>query len=155
MRVPDEITVQVVSDDAVDLHDIIVELVVSTGRRNPRRLRFPKTDRAGRSTLAFADFVGQFSDATQQDIMGSWGTIDDALPAVEISLHDTEPAVAAGLRQWPLGKHERTRWSSPAEEYAYRTSSRNGEFTAPAVVVNLHESARVVLRVTPATGRTG
>ena len=139
MKVPDRVTLQLLSDPDEDLTNIIVELTVSTGQRNPRRIQFQRTDSAGRSSIDRHDFLGQFSDATDTDIMGSWGSIEDAFPTVEVSLHDTSYALAAGSRTWPLGKYEKTKWPSVAAEYAYRTACRNREFRADTIFVNLYE----------------
>lgn len=155
MKVPAEMTVQLVSQQDDDLGDLIVEMLVSTGQRNPRRIHFPKTDALGRSMVTREDFLGQFSDATEEDLMGSWGSIRDALPAVEVRLHDTKSAIKAGGRTWPLGRHERTKWPSAAVEYTYRTSSRNHEFTAAPVVVNLGSETPIVLRVARVGERSG
>jgi len=155
MQVPDNITVRIISDEIEDLSGLIVEITIFTGKRNPRRLHFPKTEHDGCTTMTRGDLVGQFEDETQFDLMGSWGNLEDALPVVEISLHDTSNAVAAGKCLWPLGKHEKTKWSSPEAEYAYRISSRNQEFRATPVKADLRDISVILLAVTRLSGRTG
>ena len=155
MRVPERITVQLVDATGEDLSDVIVQLTVSTGQRNPRHIRFPKTDAMGRASLDRSDFLGQFDDATDEDLMGSWGTIADASPTVEVTLYDPTPAIVAGKRHWVLGRHEKTRWHSPAAEYAYHTSCRNLHFTAVVVNANLHETAHIELPITAVSRSAG
>jgi hypothetical protein len=147
MNVPDQITLQLVSGAGQDLGKIIVQMIVSTGQRNPRHIQFPKTDPAGRALLTREDFVGQFDDATVADLMGSWGTIRQALPVVEVSLYDPLPARAAKKSDWPLGVHEKTKWQSRAAEYAYRTSCRNPDFIAEPLKVDLEKTSEVQLPV--------
>jgi hypothetical protein len=147
MRPPEDIEVRVVSAEAVDLGDLIIEMVVSTGQRNPRHLLFPKTDSSGMSYMRREDFINQFKDATDFDLMGSWGGILEALPRVQVSLYDPQPALAVGSRSWPLGEHERTKWQTPAAEYAYRVSCRNLEFQATPLEVDLHHTSSIVFPV--------
>jgi hypothetical protein len=51
MKIPEYITVQVVCEGEADLGGIIIELEVTTGRKNPYRIYFPKTDQSGRAAL--------------------------------------------------------------------------------------------------------
>lgn len=155
LKVPDIITLQLRSVEPMDLSGVIVALTVSTGQRNPRCVYFPKTDEAGRSTLDRQDFVGQFADATEEDLMGSWGAIDDAFAEVGVSLYDPAPALAdpEGSMAWPLSPHEQTKWPSRAAEYAYRSTCRNLLFAATEIVVDLAATSHVELWVTPAQGR--
>ena len=148
MNVPDRLVVRVVSDRENDLSGIIVQLKVSTGQRNPRHIHFPKTDAAGQAKLERPDFLGQFRDATEADLMGSWGNVEQASPLVEVSLYDPSPALAAGKSDWQLFPHERTKWSSRAAEYAYRTTCRNLEFTAGSLIVDVEKNPEFQLQVT-------
>jgi hypothetical protein len=149
MNVPKYTTVQVVSEEVSDLSDIIVELTVSTGRKNPYHIYFPKTDRSGVATLSREDFVGQFKDHWQSALMDHSGTPESADPVVRVTLYDPSwsihnPALALA---WPLLEHERTKWSSREEEYRSRVSSRGGDFIATPITVDLHETQDIVLRV--------
>src|SRR5438045_2792169 len=122
MRVPSYLTVQLVGIAPVDLSGVIIQIAVSTGQRNPRHIYLPKTDRSGCASLTREDFLGQFTDYTYGDLMGSWGTIHDALPSVEVSLYDSALAVATQQQlSWPLGEHEKEKWPSREAEVAYRT----------------------------------
>lgn len=95
MKVPELVTVQLVAGDSLDLGNVIVSVTITTGRRNPRRVYFPKTDATGRAQLHREDLVGQFADATESDLMGSWGSLDDASSEVQVQLYDPAPALAA------------------------------------------------------------
>jgi hypothetical protein len=149
MNVPELITLQLIAPGLLDLSGVIVALTVSTGRRNPRRVYFPKTDVAGHSELDREDFVGQFADATESDLMGSWGGLDDASSKVQVELYDPAPALAAPALSlaWPLLPHERQKWPSRAAEYAYRTSCRNLQFTANQITVDLHATSDIQFHV--------
>ena len=157
MNVPAVITLQLVSDGMLDLSGVIALLTVSNGRRNPRRVYFPKTNGKGRSTLERDDFLGQFADATQADLMGSWGTVEDASAKVEVELYDPAPIRRAPelSMAWPLLTHERNKWSSRGAEYEYRSSCRNTLFTATPIVVDLHATNHIELHVAPAQGAAG
>ena len=149
MNVPDRITLQLIAEDPPDLGGVIVSLTVTTGRRNPRRIYFPKTDVAGRAELSRDDFVDQFADATESDLMGSWGNLADALPEVQVGLYDPGPALAMPdvSLAFPLLPHEQQRWPSRAAEYEYRTSCRNLEFVANQITVDLHATSHIQLRL--------
>jgi hypothetical protein len=157
MIVPDVVTLQLVSADAVDLSGVIVAVTISTGRRNPRHVYFPKTDAVGASALAGHDLVGQFEDGTEADLMGSWGTIADAASEVRINLYDPARILAMPelALSWPLLPHQRKKWSSRADEYSYRSSCRNLLFSAEAIVVDLHMTNHIEFRVASARQRAG
>ena len=87
MNVPALITLLLVAESPLDLSGIIVSLIVTTGRRNPRRVYFAKTDIRGQAELTRDDFVGQFADATEADLMGSWGSLADAMSQVQVELY--------------------------------------------------------------------
>lgn len=157
MKVPHVITLQLMSAPLIDLSEVIVVLTVSTGQRNPRRVYFPKTDDRGRSALERDDFLGQFADATEEDIMGSWGTVDDASGSVRVTLYDPTPILNARelALAWTLFKHEQKKWPSRAAEYEYRSSCRNPLFTATPIVVDLHAGNHIEFWVAPAEGHAG
>jgi hypothetical protein len=149
MKVPERVTVHVVSPGESDLSDIIVELTVTTGRKNPYRIYFPKTDRSGAATLTRDDFIGQFSDHWEGGLMDHEGTPETAQSVVQVGLYDPSWSVANPdmALAWPLLKHERTKWSSREEQYHYRTSSRNAEFAVSPIAVDLQKTANIVLPV--------
>ena len=149
MNVPKRITVQVVSEEEADLTGIIVKMVVTTGQKNPYLIVFPKTDAAGTATLTRKDFIGQFRDHWESALMDHAGTPASADSRVEVSLYDPSWAIANKqlALAWPLLKHERTKWSSREDEYQSRVSSRNVEFTATPITVDLHQTDAIVLPV--------
>ena len=139
MKIPELIVTQLRCSEQVDLGDVIIQILVRAGRKNPYRILFPKTDRSGRTELSRADFVGQFRDHWQEGLMDYDGSPETADPVVEVSLFD--PSWLLQNRRlalaWPLLKHERTKWSSRKEEYKYRISCRNEQFSGTIISVNL------------------
>lgn len=150
MNVPKMITLQVTSEEEADLSGLIVEMVVSTGQKNPYRIYFPQTDQRGTATLTRDDFAGQFKDHWESALMDHAGTLKNANPDVAVSLYDPSWSIANRdlALAWPLLTHERTKWASREEEYQSRISSRNTDFVATPVTVNLHQTNKIVLPVT-------
>lgn len=149
MKVPDQLTVRVSAPHEADLSGFIVELTVTAGRKNPYRIYFPKTDPSGVATLARNDFTGQFTDHWEGGLMDHDGTLKSAEPLVKVGLYDASWSIAnreASLA-WPLLSHERTKWRSRAEQYHYRTTSRNNEFDASPIVVDLEKTMEFALPV--------
>jgi hypothetical protein len=149
MNVPERMTVRVVSTDDSDLSGIIVELTVTTGRKNPYRIYFPKTDSSGAASLMRDDFIGQFTDHWEAGLMDHSGTPESADSTVRVGIYDPSWSLEnrdAALA-WPLLTHERSKWSSRDEQYRYRTSSRNLEFIASPIMVDLERSSDIVLPV--------
>lgn len=129
------------------LENLIVQLEVRAGRKNPYLILFPATDASGRAELTKSDFLGQFKDHWERSLMDHDGTIEDAESAVTASLFD--PSWALDNRSlalaWPLLRHERTKWATRESEYEWRTSCRNLLFTAPHTVVDLEHTSTVKL----------
>lgn len=149
MRIPERLMLQVVCEDATDLSGLIVELKVTTGRKNPYRIYFPKTDRSGKATLTREDFVGQFTDQWESGLMDHSGTAESANSVVEVTLYDPSwsiqnPDLALA---WPLLPHERTKWSSRDEQYRYRTSTSNTQFVASPIAVDIGQASEIVFPV--------
>ena len=92
-----------------------------------------------------------FADATEADLMGSWGTVADASAQVAVALYDPAPLIAnrKAAMAWPLLTNEQKKWPSRSVEYIYRASCRNVLFTATPVVVDLDETSHIELRVAP------
>lgn len=149
MNVPEQLKVRVIAPDETDLSGFIVELTVSTGRRNPYHIRFPKTDHHGVATLSRDDFVGQFTDHWEAGLMDHYGNVDDASSIVTVALYEPSRAIAnpKGSLSWPLMRHERTKWSSREEEYRYRVSTRNVDFVARPLTVDLQTTSEITLQV--------
>jgi hypothetical protein len=147
MKLPEQVMVRVTCEGVSDLSSIIVELTVATGLKNPYRIYFPKTDSWGAATLTRDDFVGQFTDHWEAGLMDHSGTPETAEPTVRVGLYDPSWSLKnrdAALA-WPLLKHERSKWSSRDEEYRYRTSSRNSEFLASPIMVDIEKTSDIVL----------
>ncbi len=157
MNVPERITVRLKCDSKCDLSNIIVQLTVTTGKKNPYHILFPKTDESGLATLTRDEFIGQFTDHWEAGLMDHGGTPETAHSLVRIELYNPSWALKhrSSSLAWPLLKHQRTRWASRDEEYRYRTSSRNLEFAALPITVDLHEAHNIVLPVTPRPDTTG
>jgi hypothetical protein len=67
MKIPEEAKVRVVCDVEQDLSGVIVELTVSTGKKNPYSIYFPKTDRSGVAILTRDDFIGSLLITGRKD----------------------------------------------------------------------------------------
>jgi len=141
--------VRLVCDDPLDLSGVIVVLTLSAGRKNPYHILFPKTDTSGEACLERTDLVGQFSDHAATFLMDYDGSLETAGPIVDVSLFDPDGLLAHGEEAlaWPLAPHESTRWSSRAEQYAYRVSCRNPLFVGGRRSVDLERSDVIELAV--------
>lgn len=149
MNVPNRVAVHVISDDGVGVGGIIVQMMVMTGRKNPYHIYFPKTDTSGMATLTRDDFIGQFKDHWESGLMDHVGTPESADSRVIVSLYDDSWSIANRefALAWPLLKHERAKWSSREEEYQSRVSSRNRDFVATPITVDLHETQNFVFPI--------
>lgn len=147
VKVSERLTVRVACEGEVALSDIIVELMISTGRKNPYHLYFPKTDHNGMATLTRDEIVGQFADHWEAALMDHSGTLEEASPLVRVRLYDPTWSVAnpCTALAWPLMKHERTIWSTREEGRRYRISSRNAEFVASVIEVDVEKTSNIVL----------
>jgi hypothetical protein len=150
MHVPNSIKVHVTSDEGADESGIIIQMTVTTGQKNPYYVYFPKTDSAGIATLTRDDFIGQFKDHWESGLMDHAGTPEDADSRVLVTLYDPSWAIANRelALAWPLLKHERTKWPSREEEYRSRVSSRNRDFIATPLTVDLHQTQNFVYPIT-------
>jgi hypothetical protein len=150
MNVPKRITVHVTSDEGADVSGIIVQMTVTTGQKNPYHIYFPKTDATGIATLTRGDFIGQFKDHWESGLMDHAGRVETADSRVFIELYDPSWSIANRklALAWPLLKHQRTKWSSREEEYQSRVTSRNRDFVATPITVDLHQTQDFVFPVT-------
>jgi len=149
MKIPECIRVQVQCEGEADLSNLIVELTVRAGRKNPYQIYFPKTDHSGVATVTRDDFVGQFEDHWEGGMMDYDGTPETADSVVRVGLYDptwSRDNVDAALA-WPLLNHESTKWLSREEQYHYRTSTRNTEFVVTPIEVDLETTNEIVLPV--------
>lgn len=149
MRIPERIRVRVECDGERDLSGFIVELTVKSGRKNPYRIYFPKTDSSGVAMLTREDFVGQFRDHWEAGLMDHDGTPETADSVVRVGLYDptwSRENVDAALA-WPLLKHESLKWLSREEQYRYRTTTRNTDFIVTPIEVDLETTNEIALPV--------
>jgi len=149
MKLPAHIDLQVVCDIESDLSNIIVEIEVSSGRKNPYHIYFPKTTSDGRARLTAEDFRGQFEDHWEAGLMDYNGSIESAHPVVTLRLFSTEGMLQSiGLVQvWPLLKYESRKWRSREEMIEYFLSCRNGEFHAAPQRAKIEENGVLQFRI--------
>ena len=88
MKLPEKIYLQVTNKKETKVKDIIVQLKVRSGTKNPYYIFFPKTDEDGESILSLNDFSGQFEDHFEAGLMDYNGSIKTANSEVEVSLFD-------------------------------------------------------------------
>src|SRR6266487_2709865 len=107
-------TVQVRLPTGEPVGDLIVQMKVIAGDKNPYYIEFPKTDASGMASLRREEFVGQFRDHWDQGLMDFNGTPESAQPEVEVGLYDPTPIIRDPQVSlvWPLFAYESTRWSS-------------------------------------------
>src|SRR4051812_47873582 len=114
MMLPPQVELRARCSEASDLSDILFEMQITAGSKNPYRILFPKTTRDGRTALTASEIAGQFKDHWEMALMDYDGTLEDAVEVVALRLFD--PASVrqhyAELLAWPLFTHERSRWKS-------------------------------------------
>ncbi len=133
------------------LGDIIVQLEVHAGRKNPYHVLFPKSDASGEAVLTRDDFVGQLNDHWEMALLDYDGNLETAEPVVSGSLFDPTRATEnrAMALAMPLLEYERIKWASREQEYEHRIGCRNLIFSAKAVAVNLEHIPIVELQLVP------
>ena len=151
MNVPASVSLRVSCSTPIDLSDLILGMTISTGRKNPYHIYFPKTDGLGRSVLSAESFRGQFEDHWAEGLMDYSGNLESASQRVVFYLFDPElmrkslSVVAA----WPLLPHEASVWRSRQEAIDYYLSSRNEQFDFVETPVVLPQTGEIPLEVTP------
>ena len=149
MKLPEKIYLQVTNKKGMKVKDIIVQLKVRSGTKNPYYIFFPKTNEDGESILSQNDFSGQFEDHFETGLMDYNGSIETANPEVEVSLFD--PTWMKQNKKlamaWPLLKNEKSKWYSREEQYSYMVSCINLKFKLKAVMFNIEESNHIVVNV--------
>ena len=151
MNIPERVNVQVCLKSGEPVADLIVQMTVRAGDKNPYHIEFPKTDRSGTASLRREEFIGQFRDHWDAGLMDHNGTPESAHPEVEVCLYDPTPLILDPQlsHAWPLLTYERTRWSSRLQRYDYRVSSRNRAFSLEPVRVNIEDTPHISLVVEP------
>ena len=147
MTLPPQIELRAKCTEVSDLSDIIFEMQITAGSKNPYRILFPKTTADGRSALSGSEVAGQFQDHWEMALMDYDGTLDQAAELVTLRLFD--PALVREryneLLGWPLFTSERRRWKSRREFLDDLLSCRNEQFTFSGISVRLPESALIYL----------
>ncbi len=149
MKVPEKMYLQIECKNETDLKDLIVQLKVRSGRKNPYYIFLPKTDEDGKSVLSKDDFIGQFEDHFETGLMDYDGSAETANPEVEVSLFD--PTWMMGNKKlamaWPLLKNEKPKWNSREEQYSYMVSCKNPKFKMKPLMFNIEKSNRISVNI--------
>lgn len=149
MKLPHKIKVILESDKDADLRDIIVQLKVRAGNKNPYYIYFPKTNRSGASTLTQEDFIGQFKDHWEKGLMDYNGDINSANPNLEVSIFD--PTWLLKNRKlalaWPLLKYEEIKWRTRKEQYEYMIGCKNKDFKGTPIMINLEKESEFKMSI--------
>jgi hypothetical protein len=147
MTLPPQIELRARCAEASDLADIIFEMQITAGSKNPYRILFPRTTPDGRTAMTASEIAGQFRDHWEMALMDYNGTLDDAVEVVTLRLFD--PASVREhydeLLAWPLFTHESSRWKSRREFLDDLLSCRNDQFTFAGLSVRLPETPLVYL----------
>ncbi len=147
MTVPPQIELRAGCAEASDLSDLVFEMQITAGSKNPYCILFPKTTRDGRSALSAEDIAGQFTDHWEMALMDYNGTLDDAVDVVTLRLFD--PASVreryTNLLAWPLFTHERTHWQSRQQFLDHLLTCRNEQFTFAGISVRFPETTLIYL----------
>ena len=86
MKLPEKIDIQVVCDDESDLGNIIVQMTVRAGTKNPFLIYFPKTNKEGKTSITAIDFKDQVDFQYTMGLMDYNGSIETASQVVSIDL---------------------------------------------------------------------
>lgn len=130
MTLPAEIRIQAGCLGNADLSELIFQLTVHSGTKNPFHIYFPKTNSNGLAVLSADDFRGQFSDHFEMGLMDYNGAIETAHERTTLALFDPAKMAQnrASLAVWPLLRHERSQWPSREARLEYLLSTRNDLF---------------------------
>jgi hypothetical protein len=149
MKLPENIYLQITNKKGTKVKDIILQLKVRSGTKNPYYIFFPKTDENGESTLSQNNFIGQFEDHFETGLMDYNGSIQLANPEVEVSLFD--PTWMKENKKlslaWPLLKNEKPIWKSREEKYNYMISCTNPKYKMKTFMSNIEDSNQIVVTI--------
>lgn len=149
MKLHEKIKIKLFNENKLILENIIIQMKVISGTKNPYYIHFPKTDLNGISILTKKDFIGQFEDHYEIGLMDYNGTIESANSIVEISLFDPTWMIDNKFNSlaWPLLKNEKLQWNSRDEKYKYMTSSNNLNFYIDPVSIDLNVISLIELNL--------
>lgn len=147
MKLPERIDIQVVCDGEGNLGDIIVQMTVRAGTKNPFLIYFPKTNKEGKTSITDIDFKDQVDFQITMGLMDYNGSIETASQVVSIDLglpyRDKSPEDKRFLeiiRKSHLQGYERLKWLSSDEMVSYYLSSRNDEFNTKPQSVEIRSN---------------
>jgi hypothetical protein len=151
MNLSPRVALRVTSRDHVDVSGLILQMNLSTGRKNPYSILFPQTDSRGSAHLNDSDVQGQFKDHWEAGLMDYSGTLAEASQEVEFTLFDVAQLRAARhlAMAWPLLRYEGTVWRSRAEKVEYLLSCKNERVVLKPYRTELPLDGIVFLRVHP------
>jgi hypothetical protein len=154
MGLPPSVDLRVRDASGHEATDLIFSMLISTGRKNPYSIYFPKTDAHGRAFLSARAVRGQFEDHWAEALMDHSGTLDEARQDVTFVLFDPkrlrENIVLASAS--PLLPYEKTVWASRAQRIDYLLSCRNELYRFEETIVAMPRDGLVELQVSPAHG---
>ncbi len=136
MKLPERIEIQVVCDGESNLGDIIVQMTVRAGTKNPFLIYFPKTNKEVKTSITAIDFKDQVDFQYTMGLMDYNGSIETAAQVVSIDLGlrfrnkslEDKRFIEIIRKRSHLQGYERLKWSSSDEMVSYYLSCRNDEF---------------------------
>ena len=149
MKLPEKLFLEVKVEKEAGWEDLIIQLKVRSGRKNPYYIFFPKTDEGGKAILYQNDFIGQFEDHYETGLMDYDGSIETANPEVEVSLFDPTWMIENKTLAlaWPLLKNEKPTWNSREEKYNYMISCKNPKYKMKPFMFNIEKSNRISVNI--------
>lgn len=149
MELPDKISFNVVDKTKQPIEDIIVEIKVYSGTKNPYIILSPKTDLSGKTEITKDNFIGQYEDHWEMGLMDYNGTIQEAKPKADVYLFNPEWSInnKDSCLAWPLLKNEQPLWNSREEQYNYLISCSNPKYKTNKQKINFSEASNVVVTV--------
>ncbi len=130
MKLPEKIDIQVVCDGESNLDDIIIQMTVLAGTKNPFLIDFPKTNKEGKTSITAVDFKDQVDVQYEMGLMDYNGSIETASQIVSIDLDSRykNKLFIEISRKGYLNGYERLKWASSDEMISYYLSCRNDKF---------------------------
>lgn len=149
MQLPTKVTIRATLDSREPVANVVFQMTLTTGRKNPYNIAFAKTGADGTSQLSADEIQGQFQDHWEADLMGHSGTLDEASQEVSLALLDvaTLRRNLSSALSWPLLEFERTRWESRQHQIDYLLSSANESYSFPSCQILVPVDAVTVLEL--------
>lgn len=133
-----------------NLMDIIIQIKIKAGNKNPYFIYFPKTDAFGKTFLKKEDLIGQFQDHWEMALMDYNGSLETASSKIEVNLFDPTWFIKNKklAMAYPLLKNELNKWINREQQYEYMITCRNLQFNCKSIVIDLNKTDHIVLKVT-------